>query len=44
MSKSIKVLAALGFAAIVAACGGQQEEEEVVIIEPIAAEPTSSKF
>lgn len=43
MSKSIKAIVALGFVTIVAACGGQQEEE-VVIVEPVVAEPTSSKF
>ncbi len=43
MSKSIKAIIALGFVAIVAACSGQQEEE-VVIVDPVSADPISSKF
>jgi hypothetical protein len=44
MSKSIKVIVALGFVAFVAACGGAQTEEEVVIVEPIEAEPATTKY
>lgn len=36
MSKSIKLLAAFGFVAVIAACA---QEEEVVVVEPISAEP-----
>ena len=43
MSKSIKAIIAVGFVAIVAACGGV-EEEEVVIVEPVAAEPVTTKY
>lgn len=43
MSKSIKVIAALGLVALVAACGGQAEEE-IVVIEPVVEEPTYNKF
>lgn len=42
MSKSIKAIVAFGFVAIVAACA--QQEEEVVMVEPVAAEPTYSKY
>lgn len=43
MSKSIKAIIALGFVAVLAACGSA-EEEEIVIVEPVEAEPVSSKF
>ena len=40
MSKSIKLLAAFGFIAVVAACAREQEEEFVVVApEPISQEP-----
>lgn len=40
MSKSIKVLAAIGFAALVAACGSSgPEPEEYIVVEPISVEP-----
>lgn len=39
MSKSIKLLAMLGFVAVVSACGGRQEEFVVVDPEPISVEP-----
>ncbi|MCA0938344.1 hypothetical protein CLG85_013100 [Yangia mangrovi] len=40
MSKSIHLLAMLGFVATLSACGGQQEEEYVVVEpEPVTAEP-----
>ncbi|MDA7428529.1 hypothetical protein PGB28_08655 [Primorskyibacter aestuariivivens] len=40
MSKSIKLIAALGLVAAVAACAQQQEEEYVVVDpEPISVEP-----
>ncbi|MCD1617699.1 hypothetical protein ACFSDD_14980 [Salipiger marinus] len=40
MSKSIQLLAMLGFVATLSACGGQQEEEFVVVDpEPITTEP-----
>ena len=39
---SIKAIVALGFVVIVAACA--QQEEEVVVVEPVAAEPTYSKY
>ncbi|MFZ7090126.1 hypothetical protein [Primorskyibacter sp. 2E233] len=40
MSKSIQLLAMLGFVASLSACGGQQEEEYVVVNpEPISVEP-----
>lgn len=44
MSKSIKLVMAMGLVAFVAACA--QQEEEVVFVEPapVAAEPTFSKF
>ncbi|MFW6300731.1 MAG: hypothetical protein ACOC20_07405 [Oceanicaulis sp.] len=43
MSKSIKLLAMLGFVGAVAACA-QQEEEEFVVVEPepITTEPEST--
>ncbi len=42
MSKSIKLLAAIGFLATVAACGSGQTDEEFVVVapEPISEEPT----
>lgn len=40
MSKSIKLLALVGFVATVAACASQQEEFVVVDPEPISVEPT----
>ena len=42
MSKSIKLLATLGFIAVVAACAREQEVEEFVVVEPepISVEPT----
>ena len=43
MTKSIKLLAALGLVALVAACGSQVEEE-IVVIEPVVEEPTYNKF
>ncbi|MFP7673391.1 hypothetical protein ACG74X_08550 [Marivita sp. S0852] len=41
MSKSIKLLAAVGFLAALSACAQQQAEEEFVVIdpEPISYEP-----
>ncbi len=42
MSKSLKLLAAFGLVAAVAACGGRQEPvEEFVVVdpEPISVEP-----
>ena len=39
MSKSIKIMAVLGFATLVAACASQEEEYVVVAPEPISAEP-----
>lgn len=39
MSKSIKLLAMVGFVATVAACGNKQEEFVVVDPEPISVEP-----
>ncbi len=40
MSKSLKLIAALGLVASVAACAQQQEEEYVVVDpEPISVEP-----
>lgn len=40
MSKSLKLIAALGLVAAVAACAQQQEEEFVVVDpEPISVEP-----
>ena len=46
MSKSIKLLAAVGLLAAVAACGQKAEEEFVIIDpEPISSEPThTGKF
>ena len=42
MSKSIKLLAAFGFVAVVAACAREQQVEEYVVVdpEPISVEPT----
>ena len=40
MSKSIKLLAAVGLLAAVAACAQQEEEFVVVEPEPISVEPT----
>lgn len=40
MSKSIKLLAAFGFIAVVAACARQQEEIVVVDPQPVSVEPT----
>lgn len=42
MSKSIKLLAMLGFVAAVAACAQQEEEFVVVEPEPITVEPTET--
>ncbi len=42
MSKSIKAILAMGLITLAAACA--QQEEEVVIVEPVMAEPMSSKF
>lgn len=41
MSKSIKLLATLGFVAVVAACAREQQVEEFVVVdqEPISVEP-----
>ncbi|MEP3686641.1 MULTISPECIES: hypothetical protein [Sulfitobacter] len=41
MSKSIKMLAAFGFVAVVSACTSGQTEEEFVVVEPepISVEP-----
>ncbi len=41
MSKSIKLLAALGLVATVAACAKEQQVEEFVVVdpEPISQEP-----
>ncbi len=41
MSKSIKLLAAFGFVAAVAACAQEQQVEEFVVVdpEPISQEP-----
>ena len=47
MSKSIKVLMALGFATLVTACGDATQEEEFVVVDPapISAEPVyTGKF
>ncbi len=38
MSKSIKLLALVGFVATVAACGNGRQEE-FVVVEPISVEP-----
>jgi hypothetical protein len=43
MSKSFKVLFAIGLVSLVVACSGA-EEEVVIIQEPIVAEPTMNKF
>ena len=42
MAKSIKMLAAFGLVAALAACGGQATDEEFVVVEPepISKEPT----
>lgn len=42
MSKSIKVLAALGLVVLVSACAQEQQTEEFVVVEPepISQEPT----
>lgn len=40
MSKSIKILAALGLAVFVSACAQEQQSEEFVVVEP---EPISSE-
>ena len=40
MSKSIKLLAAFGLIAAVAACAQQEEEYVVVEPEPVSTEPT----
>ncbi|WP_192881378.1 hypothetical protein [Rhodosalinus sediminis] len=42
MSKSIKLLAMLGFVGAVAACAQQEEEIVVVEPEPITTEPEST--
>ncbi|ETX29517.1 hypothetical protein [Roseivivax isoporae] len=39
MSKSIKLVAMLGFVAAVSACGQQEEEEVVVVQPPVTTEP-----
>lgn len=47
MSKSLKVLAALGLMVVVAACAREQQTEEFVVVEPepISVEPTyTGKF
>lgn len=45
MSKSVKIIMAMGLVAFVGACAGQQEEEVVIVEpEPIEAEPTFSKY
>ena len=41
MSKSIKAFVVLGLVTLAAACAQQEEE---VIVEPVMAEPTSTKF
>jgi hypothetical protein len=41
MSKCIKLLAALGLVASVAACA-QPAEEEIVVVEPISVEPSET--
>lgn len=42
MSKSIKLIAAFGFVATIAACTSGQTDEEYVVVEPepISVEPT----
>jgi hypothetical protein len=40
MSKSIKLIAALGLAVLVTACGQKEEEFVVIEPEPISSEPT----
>ncbi|MEP2641906.1 hypothetical protein [Roseobacter sp.] len=42
MSKNIKLLAAVGFVALVAACAAEQEEFVVVDPEPISSEPVQT--
>ncbi|MEL6169150.1 MAG: hypothetical protein AAFR35_10695 [Pseudomonadota bacterium] len=44
MSKSIKLVVALGLVLAAAACAQQEEEVVFVEPEPIMAEPTMSKF
>jgi hypothetical protein len=39
MSKSIKLLATMGFVVLVAACAREQQVEEFVVVEPISQEP-----
>lgn len=41
MSKSIRILAVLGLAALVSACAQEQQTEEFVVVEPapISSEP-----
>ena len=43
MSNSIKSIIAIGLVAFVAACA-QPAEEEFVVVEPVQAEPTTSKY
>ncbi|SEL78003.1 hypothetical protein SAMN05443999_10813 [Roseovarius azorensis] len=43
MSNSIKSIIAMGLVAFVAACA-QPAEEEFVVVEPVQAEPTTSKY
>lgn len=44
MSNTIKSILAIGLVAIVAACGQQQAEEEFVVVEPVQAEPVTTKY
>lgn len=45
MSKSFKVLFAIGLVSLVAACGGASEEETVYVpVEPIVEEAPMSKY
>lgn len=45
MSKSIKLLATMGFVVLVAACAREQQVEEFVVVEPISQEPVfTGKF
>lgn len=41
MSKSVRLLAAFGFIAVVAACAREQQAEEFVVVdpEPLSQEP-----
>ncbi len=39
MSKSIKLLATMGFVVLVAACAREQQVEEFVVVEPFSQEP-----